>query len=103
MRGSRWRRRACAVLAVVATYASIHASVGARGATARAATWGTFAHIAANDLSNDAERAAATSAYDVIAIRGNFTGTMVDDLHSRRPGIVLLAYEKAAGLNQNEF
>ncbi len=77
-----------------------------RPTTARAATkpgWGTFVHVATSELAGASARAAIVARYDVIILRGRLTRSLLADLHDRRPGVVLLAYEKAAGLNASEM
>jgi hypothetical protein len=97
------RRKIGVGLTLLAVVAALWVSVVARGATSQAAsTYGTFAHIATSDLSTSAAKQAVAQNYDTIALRGSLTAPLLADLHARRAGIVLLAYEKAAGLNATE-
>ncbi len=64
--------------------------------------WGSFVHVATSELDSASVRAAIAERFDVIVLRGRLTRPLLADLHNRRPGIVLLAYEKAAGLNASE-
>ena len=98
----RRRQALGALLLLMSTLGVMRSGVAARATTSRAASWGTFAHLATNDLSTPTARQAAADAYDAIALRGALSADIVTDLHARRPGIVLLAYEKAAGLNNSE-
>jgi hypothetical protein len=77
-------------------------AVVARGTTSRATSWGTFAHVAAGNITTSAARQTVAQNYDALALRGNVTSELLSDLHQRRAGIVLLTYEKAAGLNGAE-
>jgi hypothetical protein len=99
---SRRRRAGAALVALAAVAAATLPLIDARGTTAAASIWGTFAHIATNDLSSAADKQVVADRYDAIALRGNLTAALLSDLHQRRAGIVLLAYEKAAGLNASE-
>jgi hypothetical protein len=99
----RWRGIGGAAITLVAALGFLATrSPDARGVTAAASNWGTFAHLATGDLGATADRQAVAQRYDVIALRGNLTSDILSDLHARRSGIVLLAYEKAAGLNNAE-
>jgi hypothetical protein len=61
--------------------------------------WGTFVQVATKDLDAGAVRQSVAQAYSTVVLRGPITSSLVTDLHQRRSGIVLLAYDKAAGLN----
>ncbi|HZN13555.1 MAG TPA: putative glycoside hydrolase [Acidimicrobiales bacterium] len=97
------RRRLAALLVLLTAFALLGTHIfDASGTTAAASVWGTFAHVATGDLATADAKQAVTQSYDMLALRGNLTSALLADLHGRRPGIVLLAYEKAAGLNNSE-
>ena len=98
------KRRQSVALAVVLALAAIGIvrTFGAQGVTARATEWGTFAHIATNDIADEDDRDDVVQSYDLLALRGKLTPELLADLRTRRPGIVLLAYDKAAGLSDSE-
>ncbi|MBA3652647.1 MAG: hypothetical protein H0W70_00475, partial [Actinobacteria bacterium] len=77
--------------------------VVARGATgpeaaASARAFGTFAHVATGDLAVTATRQRVAQSYATVVLRGALSAPLLSDLHSRRAGITLFAYEKGAGL-----
>ena len=74
----------------------------ARGAPAPAPAFGTFVHVATNDLGTASARQAVADAYSIVILRGQLSSSIFADLRQRRPGIVLLAYEKSAGLNASD-
>ena len=96
-----WLRRLIAVaLAVVGAAGAVGArSLIADGATSPSTGWGRFAHIATADLAGAAARQSVAQSYDLLALRGALSKGLFTDLHQRRAGITLLAYEKAAGLS----
>jgi hypothetical protein len=103
--GRNRRRLAAGVLALAGAFVAVagHGLV-ANGAPATAATpaapgWGTFGHVATNDLTTAAAKQAVAQAYSVLVLRGPITSGLLSDLRQRRSGIVLLSYEKAAGLS----
>jgi hypothetical protein len=100
MTGTARRRLAAAALAMAGALVAVTGrSMIANGATNPATGWGTFAHIATNDLTTTAAKQTVTQNYNLIALRGPLTAALFTDLHGRRSGITLLAYEKAAGLS----
>lgn len=98
----RWAAAAVAVIGAV-TLASGQSLV-AHGVTAppTAPSWGTFVQVATKDLSDGAARQAVTQAYSTVILRGAITSALTNDLRQRRAGIVLLAYDKAAGLSASD-
>jgi hypothetical protein len=78
-------------------------SLVARGATAPTGGWGTFVQVATKDLADAATRQAVAQSYSTVVLRGALTPALVTDLRQRRDGIVLLAYEKAAGLSAGDL
>ena len=99
MAGAGRRRLAAALVAVAGAAAAVTGtSLVANGATNAATGWGTFAHIATNDLGSTAARQTVAQSYSLVALRGQLSPALFADLHQRRSGITLLAYEKAAGL-----
>jgi hypothetical protein len=102
-RARRRPRRTIVVLAALALAATaLVRLVGASGVTASSSIFGTFAHVATGDISTDAAKNAVTSRYDMLALRGTLSQSLLTDLHARRAGITLLAYEKAAGLSNGD-
>ena len=93
------RRVVAAVLAAAGALAAVAGISSTSQGLVPAPTWGTFAHIATNDLSTAAARQAVAQAYEAVVLRGAITSSVMSDLRQRRSGIVLLAYEKAAGLS----
>jgi hypothetical protein len=93
--------------AVVLAIVGAGAAVAVRGQVAPAAEPAAspvvaFAHIATKDLGTAGARQAATQAYGLLILRGAIQASLLSDLHSRRDGLVLLTYEKGAGLSAAE-
>ncbi len=100
MAGTARRRLTAGAVALLGAVAAVTGnSMVADGATNPATGWGTFAHIATNDLGTDAAKQTVTKNYNLLALRGGLTTSLFAELHQLRPGITLLAYEKAAGLS----
>ena len=98
----RWFAVAVAVVGAVTLVAG--QSLVAHGAVTPASTptWGTFVQVATKDLADASARQAVSQAYSTVILRGAITSALANDLHQRRAGIVLLAYDKAAGLSDAE-
>lgn len=101
MAGTR-RRLAAVLVAVLGAFAGAAGHSITAGGAPVAPAWGTFAHIATNDLESASARAVAAENYSTLILRGALTAGLLSDLRQRRPSIVLLAYEKAAGLSAKD-
>ena len=101
---ARSRRLLAAALALMgsATGVAVHSALAPAATSTPTPVWGTYAQVATKDLASSAARGTVTQSYSTIVLRGALTRGLVDDLHDRRAGLVLLAYEKAAGLNKSE-